>query len=199
MTTVSFLHQKGGTGKSTLSIAAALALAQSHRRVLLIDADYQGTSSEWGNRFGHRGQVEIRSQVQPILEKEVARFRPNFDWIVIDAPPALSPMTESVVRASDRVIIPVRPSLPDIWALPWLAAIIAKLAREGKTVGVRVVFNQHGGEDLTALREEIAFWHLPVHPRPLPLDPAFQAVFAGEALPGPLAEQVLELVLDDGG
>lgn len=194
MIAVSFLHQKGGTGKSTLAIAAALALGQAGRRVLLLDADYQGTSSEWGNRFGDRLGIETRSQVQPRVEREVERFAPAFEWILIDGPPSLSEMTESIVRASDRVIIPVRPSLPDVWALPWLAAVLIKAQREGARAVARVVFNQYDGEDLGPLREEIALWHLPVYEETFPYDPAFAGVFAGHPLPGPLAERLLDLV-----
>ena len=140
MRVVAFLHQKGGTGKSTLSIAAALALAQAGRRVLLLDADYQGTSSEWGNRFALRFGLEARSQVQPIVHTEVQRFAGQFDWVVVDGPPSLSEMTESILRASDVVIIPVRPALPDVWAIPWLAAIIRKLQHGGERPRARVVF-----------------------------------------------------------
>ncbi|HEX9842877.1 MAG TPA: ParA family protein [bacterium] len=199
MTVVSFLHQKGGTGKSTLAIASAIALAQAGHRVLLLDADYQGTSSEWGNRFAQRFGLETRSQVQPIVHEEVQRFRPSFQWIVIDGPPSLSEMTESILRASDRVIIPVRPALPDVWAIPWLAAIIRKLRQGGQGPRVRIVFNQYAGEPLAPLREELQAWRLPVHEVPLPADPAFAAVFAGEALPGPLAEQLLEVIDAAGG
>ena len=42
---ISFLNQKGGTGKSTLSINVAAALAGDGHKVLLIDADKQGSAS----------------------------------------------------------------------------------------------------------------------------------------------------------
>lgn len=197
MKVVAFLHQKGGTGKSTLSIAAALALAQAGHRVLLLDTDYQGTASEWGNRFAHRHGLESRSQVQPIVHTEIKRFT-AFEWVVVDGPPTLSPMTESILRASDRVVVPVRPAWPDVWAVPWLAAVVRKLHPAGDGPLVRIVFNQHAGEPLAPLREELAPWGLPVHPDALPADPAFAAVFAGTPLPGPLAERLLAIVLGEG-
>jgi chromosome partitioning protein len=197
MTVVSFLHQKGGTGKSTLAIAAALALSRGGLRVLLLDADYQGTASEWGNRHGQALGIEVRSQVQPIVHSELPRFATHFDWIVVDGPPALSPMTESILRASDRVIVPIRPAWPDVWAVPWLAAVIHKLKQGEPRPSVRVVFNQHAGEPLAPLREELAPWGLPVYPHPLPLHPAFAALFAGQPLPDDLADAVLALVRAD--
>ncbi len=50
MRTIGFIHQKGGTGKTTLAIGTAMALAETGARVLLMDADPQGTASEWGTR-----------------------------------------------------------------------------------------------------------------------------------------------------
>ena len=197
MRVVAFLHQKGGTGKSTLAVSAAVALAQAGHRVLLLDTDYQGTSSEWGNRHGQRFGLETRSQVQPIVHTEVARFRNAFEWVVVDGPPTLSAMTESILQACDRVVVPLRPAWPDVWAVPWLAAVVRKHQREDGGPRTRIVFNQYQGEDLAPLKEELAPWGLPVHGEPLPADPAFPAVFGGIALPGPLAERVLALVLGE--
>lgn len=194
MKVVAFIHQKGGTGKSTLSIACALALAQAGHSVLLMDADYQGTASDWALRFGDKFGVVSRSQVQPVLHTEIDRFRGKFEYILIDAPPSLSEMTESVLKASNLAVIPLRPSLPDVWALPWLAAIITKLRNEGHPLAVKAVFNQFNGEDLAPLLEALEPWKIPVHGSPLPMHPAFAAVFAGQPLPGPLAEQVLALL-----
>ena len=44
---VSFLNEKGGVGKSTLSVNVAAYLAKKPRKVLLIDADTQGTVAAW--------------------------------------------------------------------------------------------------------------------------------------------------------
>ena len=199
MSVIAFIHQKGGTGKSTLAIACSMALAQAGHRVLLLDADYQGTASEWAIRFGQRFNVESRSQIQPVVHKEIGRFMDKFEYIVIDAPPSLSEMTASVLRACDTAVIPMRPSFPDVWALPWLAAIITKLRNEGHTLSAKVIFNQYQGEDLARLKEELEPWKIPVHPEQLPMDAAFSAVFEGKPLPGPLAEAVLSLLEKDSG
>jgi chromosome partitioning protein len=196
MRIVSFLHQKGGTGKSTLAIAAALSLAARGRRVLLLDTDYQGTTSEWGNRHGFALGVETRSQVQPIVHQEAGRFAAMTDWLLIDGPPSLSEMSESILRTGGRIVIPVRPNAPDLWALAWLAAMIGKLQREGVALEPLVVFNQVQGEDLAPLAEQAHRQGLPVHPTPIPADPAFQALFDGAALPVALLELVGGLLPD---
>lgn len=194
MKAVSFLHQKGGTGKSTLAIAAAMALARRGARPMLLDADYQGTSSEWGDRYGHDLQIEVRAHVQPDLPEQLPDISRRHDWLLMDAPPSLTPLTESILRASSLVLIPVRPAPPDLWALRWLAAIITKLAKTGSAPPVRVVFNMHRGEALDELIAQVGKLKLEVHPRTVPLHPAFPGLFAGGELPEDLAALMLELI-----
>ena len=71
MSVVSLLHQKGGTGKSTLAIGVALSCLRAGEKALLIDADPQGTVSDWGNRFGGRFGLEVISHVLPSYPKLV--------------------------------------------------------------------------------------------------------------------------------
>lgn len=194
MKAVSFLHQKGGTGKSTLAIAAAMALAQSGERPLLLDADYQGTASEWGNRFGRDLQIETLAHVQPDLPERLPEIAGERRWLLIDAPPSLSPVTESILRVSTRVLIPLRPALPDIWALTWPVAMIEKLAKAGQAPQALAVFNMYQGEELNDPREQLARLRLPVHERVIPLHPAFPALYSGKPLPSDMAGLVLELI-----
>lgn len=193
MRIVSFLHQKGGTGKSTLAVCTAWGLADAGTRVLLLDTDYQGTSSEWGNRFGTAAGVEVRSQVQPLVHQQAERFAGAFDWLVVDGPPALSEMTESIARAGGRIVIPMRPALPDVWALPWLAAVLRKQMAARVPIDPVVVFTQRRGEPLEPLMREVRVWGIPVHPLGIPADPAFPDVFAGTRLPPHLMKLVLNL------
>ena len=50
---IAILNQKGGVGKTTIAVNLAAAIAGSGQRVALIDADEQGTASEWSAKRPH--------------------------------------------------------------------------------------------------------------------------------------------------
>ena len=47
MKSIAFVLQKGGTGKTSVSVTTAHQAATAGRRVLLVDADPQGSASSW--------------------------------------------------------------------------------------------------------------------------------------------------------
>jgi chromosome partitioning protein len=194
MGVTAFLHQKGGTGKSTLAVAAAMTRAAQGHTVMLIDADPQGTASEWAQRFGRRFGVEYLNHIQPTFPGLIAPLRKQWPAIIIDGPPSLSEVTESILRACDRVIIPIRPSMPDLWALPWFAAVVRKLQREGRRLDAVLLFNMYQGEPLEPLIAEARKRAIPIWDEPIPSDPALAAIFAGEPLPSDLAQILMRLV-----
>ena len=60
---VALLNQKGGVGKTTLALHLAGAWAAQGRRVVLIDADPQGSALDWSQRRGHEGLPRLFSTI----------------------------------------------------------------------------------------------------------------------------------------
>ena len=182
MRTVAFLHQKGGTGKTTLAIATAMALAEQGARVLLLDADVQGTASEWASHWGEQFRVVARSQIQPIVHEQASRFAPSFEWMVVDGPPMLSDMTTSILRAADQVFVPVRPSYPDIWALEGVAALRATLGDEGINPVMRVLWNQVVEWPTSAMRAAVESKGFRISPAVIGWEAIWSNVMEGQPL-----------------
>ncbi len=194
MRTVAFLHQKGGTGKTTLAIATAMALAQQGARVLLLDADAQGTASEWASHWGERFRVVSRSQIQPIVHDQVARFSPRFEWMVVDGPPTLSEMTTSILRAADRVFVPVRPSFPDIWALEGLAVLRATLRTTGVDPAMRVLWNQVSQWPTSAMRAAVESKGFTISPAVIRWETVWSNVMEGHPLTTGAIDCLMQLI-----
>jgi len=123
--TIALASQKGGTGKSTLSIGLAVAAMEDSERVCLLETDAQGTISNWGIRRAHP---------DPAVERIVDRFqldrtlrmlvRRSCTLAIIDTPGSDNDITTAAIRMADLCLIPVRPSLADIEAAsPTLKAI----------------------------------------------------------------------------
>lgn len=137
---ISFLNQKGGVGKTTLSTNVASCLALEGKKVLLIDADPQKSSMDWANiRQGER-KFNVVSLPTPTIHKEVELLKPNYDYIIIDAPGNLSNVTRSVIVASDNIIIPVLPSPYDIWAADDIITTIKDVKEIASNVNPNVYF-----------------------------------------------------------
>jgi len=191
--TLAFYHQKGGTGKTTLAIASALALTDAGRRVLLLDTDPQGTAAAWGGRYGDGLGVSVRAQAGEGLDQALARFRGQFDWCLLDCAPTVSDLTLRVLGLADGLVVPLRPAPPDLWALESVALLVADRRRAGP-LAVRLLVNQHRGEDLRCVRAAAAELGLDLFERPIPQGPGVVGLFSGGSLPTDTAEVLSTLM-----
>lgn len=113
---VSILNQKGGVGKTTLAVHLARYFTKKGKKVILIDADSQGSSMEWHER-SNGSLVQTTGQPALTLPQDVKMYTSmGFEWIFIDGVPQVSAKTSSAIKASDIVLIPVQPSPYDVWA-----------------------------------------------------------------------------------
>ncbi|MGB0848714.1 MAG: ParA family partition ATPase [Thiolinea sp.] len=112
---ISFINQKGGVGKTTLSINVASTLANAGHKVLLIDADKQGSSSAWAS-LREDTPFQVVSLARDNMAKDAMKLALDFDYTIIDAPPHAESLSRSVIIASDLAIVPIEPSGLSSWA-----------------------------------------------------------------------------------
>src|SRR5687767_15079469 len=107
---IAFLNQKGGVGKTTLSVHVAAALAGRGLKVLLIDADPQHSALDWtAARDGAELPALFTTVGMPkaTIHKEIGGLAEPYDAVVIDGPPRVTDLARSAIMAADVVLIPV--------------------------------------------------------------------------------------------
>ena len=127
MQVVSLLNQKGGVGKTTLATNIAAALSAGQHRVLLIDADPQGSALDWSAARPTSAMFAVVGLPKETIHREIAKLGEGYDWVVIDGPPRVYPVAKSAIAASDMVVIPVQPSPYDVWAAKEIVDLITEV------------------------------------------------------------------------
>ncbi len=130
MKVISILNQKGGVGKTTISVNLASAIAKKGKSVLLVDADPQGSALDW---FASRSDemeplFPVVGCAKPNLHKTIPDLGKGRDVVVIDGAPRVTDLARAAIMASDLVLIPVQPSPYDVWA----AEEVVKLIKEAQ-------------------------------------------------------------------
>ena len=113
---IAILNQKGGGGKTTLAVHIATALARKKLRVLLVDADPQGSALDWAAARHGEPLFPVVGLPKSSIHKELPALSANYDLVIIDGPPRVYDVARSAIMASDLVLVPVQPSPYDVWA-----------------------------------------------------------------------------------
>ena len=140
MPVIAVVGNKGGAGKTTLSVNLAVGLAKQTRSVL-VDADPQGSASQWRAILGDE-TVPVHTAIAE-LETLASELSQDYDYVVIDCPPSVdSPQTTSALRVVDLALIPVQPSPMDLWASIHIEQAVARAHETNPSLPASLVINQ---------------------------------------------------------
>lgn len=141
---------KGGVGKSLIAANIAVGRARMGHKVLLIDADKQKTSQKWSS-------VRVMNSIDPaitcaelyaedvkgkVFRDKLQQLTQRFDDIVIDSGGHDSRELRSAVSVADVLIAPVGATIPDIWGLSDLDALISQFSPLNPDLICHVIINR---------------------------------------------------------
>ena len=114
-------HQKGGVGKSMLSLTLSEYFNTQGDKCAIVDIDEQGTITDIFASFGDStgkilGGVHLLdyNELEDITE---LRKRDDYDLIIIDTPPYIFEDVRPIFSISDCILIPTKPSVNDYLAI----------------------------------------------------------------------------------
>lgn len=127
MPVVTITNLKGGTGKSTLCLALATTLKHWRHSVAVVDADPQGTITDFFEQARAKGNptptaVQVSSPGE--IEETIERLAATHAVVIVDTPARLAAPTRHALLRSDLAIVPVLASTSSIRALRHMTPLL---------------------------------------------------------------------------
>lgn len=141
MPVIAMIGNKGGTGKTTLSVNIAACLARE-ARVVLIDADPQKSALQWAEIRKDESDLEVIDGTLNLVGL-IGRKSGKYDYVFIDCPPSIHSMqSQEALSLCDKTLIPVQPSPYDLWATVHIEREIDHAREKNPGLSPLLIMNQ---------------------------------------------------------
>lgn len=144
---ITVANQKGGSGKTCVSMVLAASLSHRGHKSLVVDADPQGTATQWAGSApeakpfpatvislaGAKGK--LHQMIKPLVN--------DYAYIVIDCPPSVDEQaSQSALLVSDVCLMPLQPTPSDMWATVGIVKLVEKAQTLNEELKAFVVANR---------------------------------------------------------
>lgn len=133
MKVITIAHQKGGVGKTTLSLNLAYCFALG-AKVAIVDSDPQASAANLAEILQEHG-------VDLIDASDIKSSRDKYDYIIIDTPPYLTTSLPEFFSYSDFVLVPTKASVLDILAIRATVQLLKQAQEQRPKLKASIVLN----------------------------------------------------------
>jgi len=119
MKTLAVASQKGGSGKSTITIHLAVAAQQAGMDTIVADLDpHSQTSAEWAAERSLEQPLVVTAHAEDIQALQKQAEGEGFDLLILDCPPYVDDVVQMATQVADYTLIPAQPRFADVRTLP---------------------------------------------------------------------------------
>ncbi|BAY28166.1 hypothetical protein NIES2100_79950 (plasmid) [Calothrix sp. NIES-2100] len=153
MTVISFTNLKGGVGKSSTAAHFIYWLsAVKKKKVSVVDADGQGSTSTWLE------SLELNIPIQRItdpdtLAEEIPRLEEDVDYVVVDNAGNLGEATRCTLLTAKIAVIPVTPSGLDLVSAAAAVKMVRQIQKARNGLPKAGIFINRGIKNTKLLKE----------------------------------------------
>jgi chromosome partitioning protein len=169
--------QKGGCGKSTTAVNLSVALLKQNKDIILVDADRQPTSSNWSLDRAENINLPKLQSIQKFenIKDTLIDLNSRYEYVVVDTSGRDSRELRTGMLAADLLVVPFKPSQPDLDTLPRLQEMIIQAQDINSKLKVKALLtmcptNYKSNEDSEAIEylaefPEITILNSKIHDR----------------------------------
>jgi chromosome partitioning protein len=146
---------KGGTGKTTLATNLAVIGSKLGKKVMLVDADEQGSTMDWAEQrdsMWHKDGIDPATHPTinfptialsgKFLHEQLKRFQNDFDDIYIDTGGRDTTSQRSALVIANCFLVPFKPRSFDVWTVGKVKDMIREVKILNSSLLVCVCINQ---------------------------------------------------------
>lgn len=166
MITVALCTQKGGTGKTTIATALAVAAHLAGKKSALLDLDPQTNAVNWFDRRVGDGP-DVASIQSGAIRRSLDAYRGlGMDWVFIDTPGKMDSASTEAAKHADMVLIPTQAQIFAIDTLEPLKRLLDMAGNPPAFVVLNLVHPNAGGraaDDAAAIADRFNVSVAPIH------------------------------------